>query len=101
MKRSQSIALKKTMSTREKVSYMMYEFLGTFFLCYAMNFDVISNSETTAMLDPLTGVLYIVTLIAWDVSASQFNLGLTIAYMFFELEKFNETWFKHAATAIA
>lgn len=80
---------------------MMYEFLGTFFLCYAMNFDVLSNMAINLGYDPLTGVLYIVTLIAWDVSASQFNLGLTIAYMFFELEKFNETWFKHAATAIA
>lgn len=84
------------MSTNEKLAYMFYEFMGTFILCYAFNITFV-----LFQLYQFPWVLYIVSMMSWEVSCAHFNLGITVAYAFNELDNLKENWFKLTCAIIA
>ena len=87
-----SVALKRESSTRhDRISYMVYEVIGTFILCYAYNM-IESAYLLQISVDPLVMTLFIVSIIAWDVSACHFNLGVTIAYLIYDISNFKDIW---------
>lgn len=88
MNRSQSIVLKKTSSKHERISYIAYEAIGTFILCYAFNLHHDPSTAGFIQKDAITTTLFIVELIAWDVSAAHFNLGVTVAYLIYDADRF-------------
>lgn len=85
------------MTTKEKLTYMFYEAMGTFVLCYAYNLEKKDSVSEAGF--PM--ILAIVSLISWEVSCAHFNWGLTVAYLFVDIDKFKEIWFKFACAAVA
>lgn len=49
----------------------------------------------------MPAVLYVVTLISWQLSSSQFNMGITVAYMLADTRNFKEHAHKSLLTIIS
>lgn len=55
----------------QRVAYLVYEFLG----CLILTMIVNSPSNTHAILG---SSLFVVSFLSWEVSAAQFNMGVTL-----------------------
>lgn len=76
----------------------MYELMGSLIYCYAAN--MISDAPTLGS-HGISFVLFLITLVAWEVSSAHFNLGITIANLFCEIDDFRESWFKYFLAIVA
>ena len=93
----ESVQIMKEASNKSKVQYAVYEIVGTFFLCYAFNFSSINSPRFMF----LPAVLFVITFISWDLSSTNFNLGVTVAYLFTDTKQFKTKLFRALLTILA
>ena len=60
---------------RNKTAFVLYEFVGTAFLCFAANYK----------LSSVPAFLLLISVLAWELSAAHFNLALTVGAFFFDI----------------
>ena len=49
----------------------------------------------------MPSILFVVTFLAWDVSAANFNIGVTVAYMFADMKDFKKSFFRSVLLILA
>jgi len=68
----------------QRIAYLLYEFIGCVIL------TMIVNSPSTSK-PALSASLFAVSLLSWEVSAAQFNMGITIAQFVYHIKEIEKS----------